>query len=118
MQKTLQIGWSIVAGLICCYGLLYALIAEPQLNTVFGSPYSAFEYPKIPVYGTPDELREFGYRKLGFDPEDLVANVFRPAFEFDRRFIRWKFWGGFDYRDVGPRESAPNTPAMASPIPL
>jgi len=117
MQKTLQIGGCLF-GLLIFYGALYAISAEPRLNTLFGSSYNAFEYPRIPDYGTPDDLRDFGYRHLGFDPEELMAVIFRPAFELDRSFIRRKTWGGFDYRDVGPREPAPNKPAMASPIPL
>jgi|APTNR8051073442_1049403.scaffolds.fasta_scaffold17105_3 hypothetical protein len=118
MQTTVRIGFSALAVLSCCYVISYFLTAKPQLNTLFGSPYSAFEYPKIPEYGTPEILREYGYRKLGVDLEDLVAAIFRPAFELDRTFIRWKFWGGFDYRDVGPRDPCTEQVGALNPIPV
>ncbi|MCB1089528.1 MAG: hypothetical protein KDM63_20990 [Verrucomicrobiae bacterium] len=118
MQTTARIGFSAFAVLLCCYFISYFLTAKPQFNTLFGSRYSAFEYPKIPEYGTPEKLREYGYRNLGIDLEDLVAAIFSPAFELDRRFIRWKFWGGFDYRDVGPRDSSTEQIGALNPIPV
>ena len=103
MRKPFRITIACVFILVLAYGISYSVCVRPSLNTMLGSGYDSFEYPKIPEYGTPVSVRDFGYRKFGFDPEELISVVFRPAFEIDRRFVRERFWGGFDFRDVAPK---------------
>ena len=101
------------------YASLFVLFATPNLNTLLGSKYDSFDYPRIPSYGTPVKLREVGHRYFDFDFEDVADKFFRPAFELDRKFARKTLWGGFDFRDVGPKNHSPNKgrQATASPSP-
>ena len=110
-----------VAAFILCgfffYGILYFATAEQKFNTLLGSGYSGFEYSKIPEYGTPVFLRKLGYEHFRIDLEGVVDSIFRPAFELDRRFLRKRYWATLDDRYVVLKPTAPNKPAIVSPIP-
>lgn len=104
MRKTLlALGLCMMA--LVAYGGLFYFCAEPRFNTLLRSDYDAFDYPKYPHYGAPSKLRDFSYQSFGFDFEMIPDIFFRPAFEIDRRFMRRRLWGGFDWRDVEVRKT-------------
>ncbi len=117
MNHSIRLTGLCFLGVFFSYASLFILCAKPSSNRMFGSNYDRFEYPKIPAYGTPDELRALSYRLFQYDFEDAVDAFFRPAFELDRKFGRRKLWIGLDFRDVGPRMHPPNTTTQTTASP-